>query len=313
MTDARPPIFILSHRRPARVAALCEALRNQVGFDVTQHRVYLVQDGAGDWGPAKAKVEECGLTFAMFFPGSAIMLTANDENLGIARNTARAHAFAFRAINARHAYFFEDDLVPGPHYMRVMTEMHDQIVADPILCGSVAQWAAYGDTESFGLARSVTPTLIGMREQWGYGLHRGAWNTVQALLAPFHAEWSRTGYRQRDELAVTKLYRPLGIYPGSAAQDGAFAAACAWHRLARINTGHHHASYMGSVGESTNRDKYDELHYGDMQPVAEAVTPTITQTMVDAIARQQHAAMKARHQTYLEPRIRHLESLAQGS
>jgi hypothetical protein len=95
-------------------------------------QVFLFQDGyrpkSGEDLTDPGLVERCARLFHATFPGAKIFVTT--ENLGVARNFARAENYFFDELGAEAGYFFEDDLVLSPHYLSVLSALTDIALAE---------------------------------------------------------------------------------------------------------------------------------------------------------------------------------------
>jgi hypothetical protein len=188
-------------------AVLC-SLRAQT-VSITPGQISLFQDGyrsknGGDITDPRL-IERCVELFQTIFPGGTVF--ASTENLGVARNFARAEEHAFGELGMEAAFFFEDDLVLSPHYLTALNALTEIALHEK----RIAYVAAYGDHKARLVEQKRTPTkLIPMRHKWGFALTRRQWTAQRELLAPYLEIVSCTDYRSRDNNAIREYFRKLG-------------------------------------------------------------------------------------------------------
>src|SRR5690348_16829518 len=179
----RYPIAILSFNRPDYLADVLRSLRAQT-VPIRAADVFFFQDGyvsrtGRDLTDPKL-VERCVELFETIFPASRIFLSK--ENLGVARNFARAEEYLFAELGNTAAFFFEDDLVISPHYLTALSTLTDLALEEK----RIAYVAAYGNHRAtLQEQRHAAHKLIPMRHKWGFALTRRHWGAQRDLLKPY--------------------------------------------------------------------------------------------------------------------------------
>ena len=300
----RIPVFIISYNRPGSVLNLCRALKFQ-GAYTAGIDAFLVQDGyraADGSGPSQAcfNWQLCQGAFLSEFPNGTVLATDSSRNLGIPATMLRAYNAAFTERGLPHAYFFEDDLIPGPRYLEALETMREGPDTS-----RMATWSAYGHT---GPERRDPRPYAAASELWAYGMFRGAWREINQWMTPFYAEWAKDPYIARNQEAVFSLYLGCTVASLSCAHDAAFAAAAAALGLARVNTTLNFGVYVGAHGTSTTPDKYAEMHYGNMRLAPDdAIIPQIPAMRIEEIAEQQATYHRMLRRDFLRSHLTQLQ------
>jgi hypothetical protein len=248
------PIVIFAFDRPDYLAALCRGLLAQTQVKADPTRVHLVQDGAvsARTGRRHARPADIARSVAVFrehFPQGQVH--AAPHNLGIAENILRGQVLAFETLDAPVAYFFEDDLEPGPLYLAALEAMRK---ASEPFTDRVAYFAAYGDRHA--ALQGPVVRWRPLANLWGFGLRREAWRSIQDWLQPWWAEIRRNDYRARNQLRIMEFWRTKRIARNATSQDGAMEAACADLGLARVSTDVCFARYIGATGQHFSPEKF---------------------------------------------------------
>jgi hypothetical protein len=257
------PVVIFSFDRPDYLAALCRGLLAQTQMRVDPARVHLVQDGAvsaltGRRHALPVNIARSVAVFREHFPDGQVHQSR--ENLGIAQNILRGQTLAFETLDAPVAYFFEDDLEPGPLYIAALEAMRRG--SEPF-AERVAYFAAYGDH------RAAAPGPLvrwrPMANLWGFGLRRAPWRRIQAWLEPWWAEIRRNDYRARNRLRVMETWQGKRVARNADSQDGAMEVACADLGLARLATDVCFGRYIGQTGQHFSPEKFRTKGYEGMR------------------------------------------------
>ncbi|SFU46754.1 hypothetical protein SAMN02799631_00777 [Methylobacterium sp. 174MFSha1.1] len=252
------PIIIMSFDRPEYLERFCVSLREQVGFDLDENLIHLMQDGGRSrrTGCVYANEEALDASAAVFkrhFPHSH--LHRAEENLGIAMNFERAEKFAFQNLGADVAYFFEDDMELGPYYLHIL----DRMRAAGQDCPNLGYFACYGDIYRGFDAKHAK--IVPLEHHWGFGLTRRCWEAMQGWIAPFYEIYRHTDYKFRPHLTILRQFLTKDVAWGETSQDVIKTAACASLGFARINTDVCFARYIGVQGQSFNEQTFKELGY----------------------------------------------------
>jgi hypothetical protein len=278
------PIIIFAFDRPDYLAALCRGLLAQTQMRVDPSRVHLVQDGAVSARTGRRHGRPAGIArsiavFREHFPHGHVH--PSRHNLGIAENILRGQALAFETLDAPVAYFFEDDLEPGPLYVAALEAMRQ---ATEPFADRVAHFAAYGDHRAQPPGPEVGWRPLG--HHWGFGLRRAAWRRIQDWLQPWWAEIRRNDYPARNKRRVLEVWRGCRVSNNVSAQDAANELACADLGLARLATDVCFGRYIGQEGGHFTPAVFRKLgfegvHWSEAErfvitPLAPALLDTLT-------------------------------------
>lgn len=253
------PVVIFAFDRPDYLAALCKGLLAQTQVRVDPSRVHLVQDGGvsaltGRRHALPGKIARSVAAFRAHFPQGHVHQSR--VNLGIAQNILRGQVLAFETLDAPVAYFFEDDLEPGPLYIAALEAMRR--ATEPI-AEHVSYFAAYGK-QAPGPVVQWSP----LANLWGFGLRREAWRRIQAWLEPWWEVIRRNDYRARNVLRIMEFWQTMPVARNASSQDGAMEAASAYLRMARLATDVSFGRYIGAVGQHYSPEQFRRRGYESM-------------------------------------------------
>jgi hypothetical protein len=243
------PIAVISYNRPDLLERFLDSLRQQT-VAVDPARVALFQDH-GD--PAE---ENCVAVFRAAFPEGAVFQA--ERNLGVALNIDRAERHVFETLEADVAYFFEDDLILGPHYLEALGQLADFALSDE----RVSYVAAYGAHRIDAAEQAErSGELVLMDHKWGFALTRRQWERQKPIIAPYLEIIRQRPYRQRDNAAIKAYYRELGYAQAGTSQDGAKDVAGAVLGTVKLMSLACFARYEGRDGLHMRPELFDELGY----------------------------------------------------
>lgn len=250
------PIAVISYNRPDLLERFLASLKAQT-VAVDPARVALFQDH-GD--PAE---EACVAVFRTAFPEGQVFQA--DTNLGVALNIDRAERYVFETLGAEVAYFFEDDLILGPHYLDALGQLADFALTEE----RVGYVAAYGDhranlQEQIERNREVVP----MDHIWGFALLRRQWERQKPIIEPYLDIIRQRPYRSRDNTAIRQYYRSLGYPWDITSQDAAKHIAGLVIGTVRIMSFACFGKYEGSEGLHMNPELFRQLGYSDTEVYA---------------------------------------------
>ncbi len=244
---------------------------HQEGTEIGHRPVFLFQDGgrnpwSGEVYASEALVRHNLQLFAQIVPhGVAIPARAN---LGVALNHDRAERFAFLERAAPAAILFEDDLVPGPQYLRTLDRLIELALAE----ARVGYVAAYGDPAApLARQRRHPARLIAMRQNWGFALTRRQWLRQKPLVDQYLRIIRRQDYRHRDEGRIAGLFHAWGLGAPGTSQDVAKAHACLLTGAARVNTFAAFARSIGRHGSEFDPDMLEGLGFGGPEVMEEDI------------------------------------------
>ena len=293
MTDR--PIAIISYNRPDLLERFLTSLKQQT-IAVDPAQIALFQDH-GD--PAEA---DCVAVFLAAFPEGAVFQA--DENLGVALNIDRAERYVFETLDAQIAYFFEDDLILGPHYLEALGQLGDFALAEP----RVSYVAAYGAHRTDVAEQAArADELVPMDHKWGFALTRRQWERQRPIIEPYLEIIRQRPFRQRDHAAIKAYYCSLGFGEAGTSQDGAKDVANAVLGTAKLMSFACFARYEGREGLHMRPELYEELGYGQTSLYDGAPAFTLpSSAMIDQWVEALRAGLRTResentmHDTLIE-------------
>lgn len=256
MPRAAVPIAILAFDRPHYAERFFASLATQEGFRRDRSDIFLFLDGAVNRLSRRtyadaADIDRCEALFRAAFPGGQVLRAAH--NLGTWANFDRAERHLFETLGAEVAYFFEDDLVLSPHYLRVLDGLWGQVRERD----DISHFAAYGDHRADLEAQQArSRDLITMGHHWGFGLKRRHWQRMRDLLAPCDALLRGVDYRQRPTAALRAWLAAQGLPAAGTSQDHLKAAAATLLGFWRLCTFACWGRYIGETGLHYSPDLY---------------------------------------------------------
>lgn len=257
MPDATP-LAILSFNRPHYLRQVLAALAAQEGAGLEGRQVILFQDGwhnaYSNRGAARLEeVEACIAAFREIVPHGEVMAAPN--NLGVAENYLRAERHIFETLGAACGFFFEDDLVPAPRYLRTLEAL--RAATEGI--AQVGYFACYGNLQAGEAEQLARPRLIRRLEHlWGFGLFRRHWQAMQPLMADYYELVLGRDYhpRARRTPEILARYREKGILAAASSQDDVKKAVTYHLGHVALNTGVASARYIGEQGLHSTPQRY---------------------------------------------------------
>jgi SAM-dependent methyltransferase len=244
------PIAVISYNRPDLLERFLTSLKEQT-VAVDPARVALFQDH-GD--PAEA---DCVTVFRAAFPEGEVF--QSDTNLGVALNIDRAERHVFETLGADVAYFFEDDLILGPHYLEALGQLSDFALSEE----RVSYVAAYGQHRVDAAEQAERASeIVPMEHKWGFALTRRQWERQKPIIEPYLEIIRQRPYRQRDNAAIKAFYHQLGYAKGGTSQDGAKDVANAVLGTVKLMSLACFARYEGRDGLHMRPELFEELGYG---------------------------------------------------
>ncbi|GGI99219.1 hypothetical protein [Neoroseomonas lacus] len=305
----RVPLVIFSFDRPEYLERLGRGLLAQTQVRVDPSRVYLMQDGAvsprtGTRYGRPVMLRRSVEVFRSLFPEGTVLPA--DHNLGIADNILRGQHHIFETLDEEVAYFFEDDLEPGPLYLAALEAL--RLRTEPF-SDAVGYFAALGDQRKPLPGPEVRMTQL--EHNWGFGLRRAAWRRIQAFLPSWWEEVRRTDYRAKNQARLLKVYRGWDVAFKGVGQDTATSLACASLQLARINTDVSFARYIGEQGENSTPEVFRRRAFDTMRWAEAKAFTMIGPTEEDAqrIARRDHGFYQGFRRSNLEPLLDRIEAV----
>lgn len=257
-----PPIAVMSFNRPDKLKAMLDSLSSQRDAKIENRRIILFQDGAVNKYSRirytdNVSIDRCVEVFSEVFPGEEVR--RSPTNIGVCENYERAENFLFDELRVDCAYFFEDDLVLSPAYLKML----DAIRSAARNLNNIAYFAAYGDYygETPEAKDPHAQRVFALDHHWGFGLfarHRAA---IRERIEPYLRIVLGTDYARRNHRAVYDMYESLGSCPRGTSQDAAKARASASLGYWRCNTVTPFARYEGDVGAHMNKTLYRQIGF----------------------------------------------------
>jgi hypothetical protein len=264
------PIVIMSFNRPAYFAKVIESLQSQKDIEF-KGPILLFQDGAVNpfSGRRYASDEEIGANIELFrraFPEGEVH--ASSDNLGVALNFDRAERHVFEKLDARRAYFFEDDLVLGPYYLKTLDRLAALAFARP----DIGYAAAYGDHRAdIETQRRRAGDLTPMSHNWAFALSREQWRRSTKYVDQYLSLVRNIDYRDRQRNEMVDLFHSWGCGAPGTSQDVAKTLACHLTGGLKVNTATAFGRYIGEQGLHTNPTLFARLGYGSTQVMADDI------------------------------------------
>jgi hypothetical protein len=258
------PIVIMSFNRPAYFAQVIESLKNQKGVEF-KGPILLFQDGAVNpvSGKRYAADEDIVANIELFrkaFPEGEIHASA--DNLGVAMNFDRAERHVFENLDASRAYFFEDDLLLGPYYLKSLDRLAEIAFARP----DIGYVAAYGDHRAdIETQRCRAGDLTAMSHNWAFALSREQWRRSAKYVDQYLAIMRKIDYRERQRNELISLFHSWGCGAPGTSQDVAKTLACYLTGGLKVNTAAAFGRYIGEQGLHSNPTLFAKLGYASTQ------------------------------------------------
>lgn len=260
-TAVQYPIVIMSFNRPAYFAQVVGSFKNQMGIELSGP-IFLFQDGAVNEfsGRRYATDEEIEANIELFrkaFPHGEIH--AADKNLGVAMNFDRAERHVFETLDASRAYFFEDDLVLGPHYIKTL----DRLANIAFGRSDIGYVAAYGDHRAdIEAQRRRANDFTPMNHNWAFALSREQWRRSAKYVDQYLALVRNIDYRDRSMEKIIDLFHSWGCGAPGTSQDVAKTLACHLTGSLKVSTVPAFGHYIGEQGLHTNPGLFAKMGFG---------------------------------------------------
>lgn len=285
------PIVIMSFNRPAYFEKVIDSLKNQKDIEF-RGPILLFQDGAvnpysGKRHAAEESIQANIETFRNAFPDGEVHASA--DNLGVALNFDRAERHVFEKLDASRAYFFEDDLVLGPYYIKSL----DLLAEVAFARSDIGYVAAYGDHRAdIETQKRRASDVTTMWHNWAFGLSREQWRRSSKYVDQYLSLVRDIDYRDRSVKDTVDLFHSWGCGAPGTSQDVAKTLACHLTGGLKVNTATAFGRYIGETGLHTNPNLFAKMGFGSTQVTQDDIF-AVTQ-IIDA----QLAPIKAGLATY---------------
>jgi hypothetical protein len=256
-----PPIAIMSFNRPAYLRQVLRSLADQHEAAIGERDLFLFQDGAVNAYSGRVCAEQGDIdasvaAFREIFPRGHLVQA--EHNLGVAENFLRAERLFFTEIKADCGYFFEDDMVLAPRYLRIMDHLREA-TADRQDIGYFACYGSLMASAEDQLKRLSEILPIG--HFWGFGLHRRHWEEMQPYMQDYYDLVCGRDYKARPHQTILGHFRARGIMPGVSSQDDTKKAVTLAMGRVGVNTFVVNARYIGEVGLHQNKARFEAAGY----------------------------------------------------
>lgn len=287
------PVAVISYNRPDLLKVFLESLKRQ-SFPVDPKNIALFQDN-GD--PAN---DACIATFRTAFPKGKVF--AARDNLGVALNMDRAERYIFEELGADVGFFFEDDLILGPHYIAALKQLVDFALKNERI-GYVAAYGVHTASREEQVLRNRE--LVWMEHHWGFALTKRQWEMQRPIIEPYLEIIRQRPYRQRDAAAIRSYFLSLGYPQYETSQDAAKHVALLVLGVARVRSFACFAKYEGRDGLHMRPEQFEKIGYDKTElyggepelimPSSEQIDNWIAKSRTDMIteAEKRNAALSA--------------------
>lgn len=255
----KPPIAVMSFNRPDYLRQVLISLAAQ--DDGSHGPVHLFQDGAvnpisGRRSADQADIDRCLEIFRVIFPNGIVHYKG--YNVGVAQNFFEAESYFFNEIKAEAVYFFEDDMVLSPYYLRLM-DFFFELYREP---RKVGYFAAYGSLKAPAAEQAKKRLeLRRLAHHWGFGLFRHHWLEMQPIMQKYYEVTLGRDYRDRDHKIITGSYRDRGILIGVSSQDDVKKSVSYYLGRPSLNTFAVYGRYIGAKGLHMTPESFEKTGY----------------------------------------------------
>ena len=255
----KPPIAVMSFNRPDYLRQVLISLAAQ--DDGSHGPIHLFQDGAvsaitGRKAAEPDDIERCIAIFSTIFPDGVVHRSAS--NIGVAQNFLNAENFFFEDQSSEAAYFFEDDMILSPYYLRLMDFFYDMYRGPK----KIGYFAAYGHLKATTADQIKRRTeLRRLAHHWGFGLFRHHWLEMQPLMKVFYDVTLGRDYKSRDHDMIRDHYRGNGIMVGVTSQDDVKKAVSYALKRPSLNTFATYGRYIGATGLHMTPEAFERHGY----------------------------------------------------
>lgn len=267
----KTPVVILLHARPQYGIRVIDSLKNQVG----DRDVFIIIDGINKNAPYLAQYIFANYDYAKEnIPHATIAFMK--ENFGIATITRMARTTLFDTFD--QFFFFEEDCVCSPNYIRNLDLMAEQFKND-YRVGMVScfgeyhrekhdfDWlidapvksnseCPYRSTPSLAVQKNNCDNIIGMHHNWGYCIFKRAYTATLNDMNEYYSLIADYAYISRPHQKIYAWLSTKGIVGAVSSQDSVFASLLATHGLARISSFTTCMSHIGKFGFHTTPDVF---------------------------------------------------------
>lgn len=253
------PIAIIAFNRPDYLVPVLASLACQQ--EVAIGPIALFQDGM--YNPYSEKsygedrvADEQITCFRYLFPQGVVFRAKH--NKGPALMFAKAEQWVFERLGAEVGFFFEDDLVLAPYYLKTLENM--LAATDE----RVSYVACYGPLWS--CPDAPANSFVPMHMNWGFGLRRSQWLKSKSYVDAYLALLQDVDYRDRPQGRIMKLREDWGAPGPYTTQDVIKTAVCVLTGGIKLNTRASLARYIGARGLHIDPPTYEAAGFAKVEP-----------------------------------------------
>lgn len=253
------PIAVIAFNRPDYLIPTLASLACQQGVELGP--IALFQDGMHNPYSGKSYgddrvVDEQIAFFRYLFPQGVVFRAKH--NMGPALTIARAEEWIFEQLNAEAGFFFEDDMILAPYYLRTLENL--LAATDE----RVGYCACYGPL--WNCPTAPANTYVPMHMNWAFALRRSQWLKSKPYVDAYLALLQDADYRDRPMGAIMKLREEWGAPGIYTTQDIMRTIACSLTGGIKLNTRASLGRYIGARGLHIDPAAYEAAGFAKVQP-----------------------------------------------
>ncbi len=190
------------------------------------------------------------------------------ENRGGCVHTIDARRQIFDHLKYNLCYYFEDDTVVAPYYIKTLKNIYDFVGGEDIFI--IQAWRKCLLTYKEKVDKLNDLQMNKNVHQWAYLMPRSGWDIIKETLYEYEEKFlNNIHVKDRNHKAIRDWLRDkfrIAISDTSVtSQDGISKTAAKMLGLKRINTFVNHALPIGAIGEHMNEQKWENSGYNNMK------------------------------------------------
>lgn len=253
------PIAVIAFNRPDYLIPTLASLACQQEVQIGP--IALFQDGMYNQSSGKSYgedrvVEEQIAFFRYLFPQGVVFRAKH--NMGPALMFQKAEEWMFERLGADVGYFFEDDLILAPYYLKTL----ENIVA--ATDDRVGYCACYGPL--WNCPDAPANSWVPMHMNWGFALRRSQWLKSKPYVDAYLDLLKDVDYRDRPMGKIMKLREEWGAPGPYTTQDVMRTIACLLTGGIKLNTRAALGRYIGARGLHIDPQTYEAAGFAKVEP-----------------------------------------------
>lgn len=254
---------IFSFNRPEYLEQVLQSIQTNERLDCIDF--YFFQDGEINKfsGRVAGKEEDINACLSLWekaeIPNKHLIY--HDSNVGIGISQFEAKTLLFDEKQYERAMFFEDDLVLGSHYLKMLGILLDQFEQETevgaVMCHG-------GHPHVFTKAEKIqhlNHVRSGNDQLWGWATWKDRWERIKSNFLKYYKFIENVDYPKKPLADILRFYIDEGINIKVASQDAALHYAFIKNNLFILNTVIHRAIYIGEKGQHMYPEKYQRLGF----------------------------------------------------